>query len=81
MSGLKGSWDDAASFWAVRLFRPLLRRRCFWSAKLAFRRKSWVMAMPMLANARDVRSQARKVRSRARWSRATEPLFSREMEW
>lgn len=38
------------------------------------------MAMPMLANAREVRSQARKVRSRARWSRATEPLFSREME-
>ena len=38
------------------------------------------MAMPMLANAREVRSQARKVRSRARWSRATEPVFFRETE-
>jgi hypothetical protein len=27
------------------------------------RRKSWVMAMPMEANEREVRSQARKVRS------------------
>lgn len=27
------------------------------------RRKSWVIAMPIEANAREVRSQARKVRS------------------
>lgn len=31
--------------------------------RLVFSRKSWVMAMPMDANERDVRSQARKVRS------------------
>lgn len=31
-----------------------------------FRRNSWVMAMPMLANESDVRSQARNVRSTCR---------------
>src|SRR5579862_2259494 len=32
-------------------------------ARVVLRRKSWVMAMPIDANAREVRSQARKVRS------------------
>ena len=32
-------------------------------ALLLFRRKSWVIAMPIEAKAREVRSQARKVRS------------------
>ena len=31
--------------------------------KVLFRRKSWVIAIPIEANAREVRSQARKVRS------------------
>lgn len=60
-----------------------LRPRFRWwvcASRLVLRRKSWVMAIPMLAKAREVRSQARKVRSSARWSLATEPLFSREME-
>ena len=35
-------------------------------ANVVLRRNSWVMAMPMLAKARDVRSQARKVRSARR---------------
>lgn len=52
----------------------------FSSASDVFSRNSWVMAMPMLEKAREVRSQARNVRSSARWSRATEPLFSSEME-
>jgi hypothetical protein len=32
-------------------------------ADVVLRRKSWVMAMPMEAKARDVRSQAKNVRS------------------
>lgn len=32
-------------------------------AREVFRRKSWVTAMPMEANAREVRSQAKNVRS------------------
>jgi hypothetical protein len=37
----------------------------FWSPdKEVFRRKSCVIAMPMLAKEREVRSQARKVRSK-----------------
>lgn len=35
----------------------------WWEEREVFRRKSWVIAMPMLAKERDVRSQARKVRS------------------
>jgi hypothetical protein len=35
----------------------------WWEVRVVFRRKSWVIAMPMEAKERDVRSQARKVRS------------------
>ena len=36
------------------------------SESVVLRRKSWVMAMPMEAKAREVRSHARKVRSVSR---------------
>ena len=39
-----------------------------------------MIAMPMLAKARLVRSQARNVLSKAKWSLATEPLFSNDTE-
>ena len=41
-----------------------------WPDVAVLSRKSWVMATPMLAKERDVRSQARNVRSAARQLRA-----------
>ena len=53
---------------------------CWRFAKVVLRRNSCVTAIPILANAKLVRSQARKVLSNARWSLATEPLFSSDTE-
>jgi hypothetical protein len=51
-SGLPTWWRCCVGF--VGLFPPI---------RLVFRRKSWVIAMPIEAKDRDVRSQARNVRS------------------
>lgn len=45
------------------MFGGLLGVRPWRSEMVVLRRKSWVMAIPMEAKAREVRSQARKVRS------------------
>ena len=49
---------------------------------VVFRRKSWVIAMPMEAKAREVRSQARKVRSGAGFVRVRDEGEEKgKMDW